>query len=90
MVVKLGVGPTDYSQQLHCLKSVKIPRWILCENNCGIELHGFADALDLKRSDGTAELKLICSKSRELPQKMEKQKQITTPRAERNTKKYQK
>ncbi|XP_058456734.1 uncharacterized protein LOC131434106 [Malaya genurostris] len=57
-----------------------------------IELHGFADASELaygaciytrlKRTDGTAEMKLVCSKSRVLPRKTKEQKQITTPRAE--------
>ncbi|XP_062540903.1 uncharacterized protein LOC134208950 [Armigeres subalbatus] len=70
----------DYYQQLSSLNKLKIPRWILNEDACEIELHGFAD--HTVRADGTAEMKLVCSKSRVLPRKTNKQKQITTPRAE--------
>ncbi|XP_062538696.1 uncharacterized protein LOC134206972 [Armigeres subalbatus] len=83
---------TDFRNQLHWLNELTIPRWILANEIRTIELHGFADASDLAygaclysrlvRSDGTAELKLICSKSRILPKKKGSQKEITTPRAE--------
>ncbi|XP_058456427.1 uncharacterized protein LOC131433839 [Malaya genurostris] len=82
----------EYYQQLQTLNNIKIPRWILSEETSDIELHGFADASELaygaciytrlKRTDGTAEMKLVCSKSRVLPRKTKEQKQITTPRAE--------
>ncbi|XP_065088027.1 uncharacterized protein LOC135709561 [Ochlerotatus camptorhynchus] len=83
---------TDFRNELHCLNELKIPRWILSDEACAVELHGFADASDLAygaclysrlvKGDGSADLKLICSKSRILPRKKGKQKEITTPRAE--------
>ncbi|XP_058455828.1 uncharacterized protein LOC131433081 [Malaya genurostris] len=82
----------EFHRQLCSLNDVRIPRWIFCEEVCEYELHGFADASDLAygaciysrllRRDGTVNMRLLCSKSRILPKKKEKQKQITTPRAE--------
>ncbi|XP_058810926.1 uncharacterized protein LOC131675800 [Topomyia yanbarensis] len=82
----------NYYQQLQSLNNINIKRWIMIEDACGIELHGFADASDLaygacmytrlKRNDATSEMKLVFSKSRILPRKTKKQKLITTPRSE--------
>ncbi|XP_055550504.1 uncharacterized protein LOC129733001 [Wyeomyia smithii] len=83
---------TDFHKQSNHLNDLTIPRWILSERTYTVEIHGFADASDLAygaclysrlvKTDGSASLRLICSKSRILPRKKEGQKQITTPRAE--------
>ncbi|XP_058456563.1 uncharacterized protein LOC131433960 [Malaya genurostris] len=83
---------TDYRDQLQYLNNVKIERWIFSNGSCTFELFGFADASDLAygaclyarviRHDGAATMNIICSKSRILPRKKNKQKEITTPRAE--------
>ncbi|XP_058445830.1 uncharacterized protein LOC131426993 [Malaya genurostris] len=82
---------TDYRDQLQYLNNVKIERWIFSNGSCTFELFGFADASDLAygaclyarviRHDGAA-MNIICSKSRILPRKKNKQKEITTPKAE--------
>ncbi|KXJ72762.1 hypothetical protein RP20_CCG017273 [Aedes albopictus] len=71
----------DFRNQLHWLNELKIPRWILEDDVRVVELHGFADASDLAygaclytrlvRNDGSAVLKLVCSKSKILPRKTE-------------------
>nr|XP_029717218.1 uncharacterized protein LOC115260405 [Aedes albopictus] len=81
----------EFRSKLQQLNGFQIPRWLFVEGHVEIELHGFADASDLAygaclyaRSildDGSAVMKLICSKSRILPKKEEK-KEVTTPRAE--------
>ncbi|XP_062538586.1 uncharacterized protein LOC134206864 [Armigeres subalbatus] len=83
---------TDYRNQLYTLNNIKIERWIYVDGACAYELCGFADASDTAygaclyartiRSDGTANMTIVCSKSRILPKKKNKQKEITTPKAE--------
>lgn len=82
---------TDYRDQLHSLNNVKIDRWLYSDGVHAYELCGFADASDMAygaclyartlRTDGTANMILVCSKSRILPRKKNKQKEITTPLA---------
>nr|XP_029728048.1 uncharacterized protein LOC115266214 [Aedes albopictus] len=81
----------EFRSKLQHLNGFQTPRWLFTEGHVEIELHGFADASDLAygaclyaRSildDGSAVMKLICSKSRILPKKEEK-KEVATPRAE--------
>ncbi|XP_055632763.1 uncharacterized protein LOC129773201 [Toxorhynchites rutilus septentrionalis] len=82
----------EFRERLQALNGLEIPRCVLSRHCISVELHGFADASDLAygaclyaRSvfqDGTAEMKLVCSKSRILPKKQESKKEVTTPRGE--------
>ncbi|XP_062714008.1 uncharacterized protein LOC134290819 [Aedes albopictus] len=81
-----------FRDELSCLNSLRVPRWISTEGVTSIQLHGFSDASDVAygaclytrviQENGTVTMHLICSKSRILPKKTGKCKPITTPRAE--------
>ncbi|XP_058456585.1 uncharacterized protein LOC131433981 [Malaya genurostris] len=83
---------TEFRKRLQTLNGFEIPRCVIHYDCIGVELHGFADASDLAygaclytRSlfrDGSAEMKLNCSKSRLLPKKSGSKKIVTTPRGE--------
>ncbi|XP_065094041.1 uncharacterized protein LOC135714581 [Ochlerotatus camptorhynchus] len=82
----------NFRTEIAVLNKVRMPRWISWNGAFKLELHGFADASDVAYGaclytravfpDGSAQMKLVCSKSRILPMKRAKTKAVTTPRAE--------
>nr|XP_029731967.1 uncharacterized protein LOC109420759 [Aedes albopictus] len=68
-----------FRDELSCLNSLRVPRWISTEGVTSIQLHGFSDASDVAygaclytrviQENGTVTMHLICSKSRILPKK---------------------
>ncbi|XP_058465719.1 uncharacterized protein LOC131439115 [Malaya genurostris] len=92
--VPLTIGKKwrNFRNEMTILNEMKLPRWVSCKDVTRLELHGFADASDLAygaclyvrtiQTNGSVQMKLICSKSRILPKKGTKMKAITTPRAE--------
>lgn len=81
-----------FREELTCLNNLRVPRWISTGDTVSVQLHGFSDASDeaygaciytrVVQNDGSVTIRLVCSKSRILPKKMNKCKPITTPRAE--------
>ncbi|XP_049300301.1 uncharacterized protein LOC125773310 [Anopheles funestus] len=77
----------QFRTSLKTVNHIRIPRCVVMPNHIAVELHGFSDASKLAYGaalyvrcifpDGTASLRLVCSKSKVAPVK-----QVTIPRME--------
>ncbi|XP_049294153.1 uncharacterized protein LOC125769462 [Anopheles funestus] len=77
----------QFRTSLKTVNLIRIPRCVVMPNHIAVELHGFSDASKLAYGaalyvrcifpDGTASLRLVCSKSKVAPVK-----QVTIPRME--------
>lgn len=84
---EIGIQWDNLRNHLGDLVTIKIPRRVICDNCCNLQLHCFSDASEAAYgaciyvrstdNDGRHQVKLLCAKSRVAPIKV-----ITLPRLE--------